>query len=194
MYENHQREQYFFDQDTLNQLADFAGSYRNPCCLCTPLLGQELTGRGIETRILDIDERFSHLPGFKAFDIYKPAWLGEEYGLIICDPPFFNVSLSQLFKAIRILSRYDYRQPLLLCYLARRAANVLGTFSHFNLQPSGFYPTYQTVTKIDRNHIEFFSNVGEAFGNAGEAQHQKLRAKLRRQDNFPVANNYLPDS
>jgi hypothetical protein len=88
--------------------------------------------------------------------------LPQKFGIIVCDPPFFKVSLSQLFQAVRLLSQFDYAQPLLICYLRRRAANIMGTFSRFNLQPTGYFPQYQTVQRSERNEIEFFSNLDEA--------------------------------
>jgi len=163
MYELHQNEQYFFNAPTLNRLADFVvtGSFTNPCCLCCPLLGQELARRNIAARSLDIDERFAGTLGFMRYDIYRPAWTGESYDLIICDPPFFKVSLAQLFKAVRTLSQHDFSQPLLLCYLSRRASNVLGAFSRFNLRATGLRAGYQTVQDTERNDIEFFTNLSE---------------------------------
>ena len=141
-------------------LADFAGGYGPVCCLCAPLLGQELAARNHPVRILDADERFAALPGFRRYDICRPEWLGETYGLIVCDPPFFNVSLSQLFAAIRLLSRSDFSQNMLLCYLQRRAASVCGTFAPFGLEPTGCLPGYQTVQQSERNVIEFYGNLG----------------------------------
>ncbi len=161
MYELHQNEQYFFDRPTLSHLAQFAAQYPNPCCLCTPMLGQELESQGVAARTLDMDERFNTLQGFRPYNLAKPRWLGEEFGIIVCDPPYFGVSLSQLFTAIRILSRYDLRQRVLITYLSRRAPNLLGTFAPFNLQPTGYHPGFQTVRKIDRNEVEFFSNLGD---------------------------------
>ena len=162
MYELHENEQYFFDRPTLDHLARFVEQFPHPCCSCAPLLGQELVERGVEVRILDIDERFKSLHGFRHYDLYRPDWPGEVFGLIICDPPFFKVSLSQLFSAIRILSRYGYNQPLLISYLRRRERNLVGTFARFNLAPTGYCPSYQTVRASERNDIEFFGNLDEA--------------------------------
>ena len=160
MYEKHENEQYFFDKKTLTNLAEFVSSFDHPCCICAPLLGKELENRGVQVKILDIDERFSDLRGFRKYDLYKPEWLGEEFGLLICDPPFFRVSLSQLFTAMRLLSRNNYEQPLLISYLSRRSSNLRGTFSRFNLEPTNYYPIYQTVQSVRRNDIEFFGNLG----------------------------------
>jgi hypothetical protein len=172
VYELHENEQYFFDHSTLNHLADFVGQFSSPCCLCAPRLAQELVDRGVRVRILDIDERFASLPGFRRYDLYRPEWLGEEFDLILCDPPFFKVSLSQLFSAMRILSRHDYRQPLLISYLRRRMDNLLGTFARFSLAPTGYCPHYQTVRTNERNDIEFFGNLDETLT-------EKLRATSR---------------
>ncbi|HVF85681.1 MAG TPA: hypothetical protein VM821_06845 [Abditibacteriaceae bacterium] len=161
MYELHENEQYFFSDETVKQLADFVieNNFALPCCLCCPLLGRELAERGIETRILDVDERFANVNGFQPYDLYRPRWTGEKYGIIVCDPPFFKVSLAQLFTAVRVLAQHDFAQPLMLFYLSRRAANVTGTFARFNLRATGWQPRYQTVQQVERNQIEAFSNL-----------------------------------
>jgi len=104
MYELHEQEQYFFDRPTLAHLSTFVARFPHPCCLCAPLLGKTLVDRGTQVTILDVDERFAALPGYRRYDLYRPEWLGEEFGLIICDPPFYKVSLSQLFSTIRTLT------------------------------------------------------------------------------------------
>ncbi len=158
MLEQHTIEQYFWDQITIHAVADVAARWENPCCLCAPMVGRELQNRGVRARVLDIDERFSDLAGFAKYDVYRPAYLGEEFGVIVCDPPFWIVSLSQLFSAIRLLSRHDYTQKIAICYPQRRSANLMGTFARFGLQPTGFLPKYVTVQDSERNQIEFFSN------------------------------------
>ena len=159
IYEIHEREQYFFDQATLDHLSGFLCLFAKPCCLCAPLLGAEVEKRGIEVAILDVDERFANLQGFVRFDLNRPTWLGTRFDVILCDPPFFKVSLSQLFAALRTLSLYDFRQPLLLSYLTRRETKVLNTFSPFSLRSTGYYPQYQTVKKCERNEIQLYSNL-----------------------------------
>ncbi len=159
MQERHENEQYFFTDQTTGQLADFAARFKNPCCICAPSVGAELGRRGVPARVLDIDERFAATPGFRRYDLFRPDWLGEEFGLILCDPPFFNVSLSQLFAALRLLSRNRYEQPLLISYLSRRSVSIAGTFARFGLTATGYYPRYKTVQALARNEIEFFGNL-----------------------------------
>jgi Probable N6-adenine methyltransferase len=158
MEERHEREQYFFDAATVRVLADFVGSFERPCCLCAPMVGRELHRRGRAVRVLDVDERFADLSGFLAWDLYRPRHLDEEFDLVLCDPPFFNVSLSQLFSAVRVLCHFDLTKPVMISYPARRSRAILGTFAPFGLRPTGYRPGYQTVQKCDKNEIEFYAN------------------------------------
>src|SRR5689334_2564510 len=81
--EHHHREQYFFDEKTLRELADFVGSFERPCCLCAPMLGRELHRRGRAVRVLDVDRRFADLSGFVEWDLYRPRHLDEEFDLVL---------------------------------------------------------------------------------------------------------------
>ncbi len=174
MYERHENEQYFFDEATLERLATFVRGFESPCLICAPLLGRRVAESGHPVRVLDIDERFSQVPGFRHFDLQRPEWLGEEYDLILCDPPFYNVSLARLFAGLRVLARNDFRQPLVVSYLSRRANAVLGTFGPFGIERPGIRVGYQTVQPTERNEIELFTNLpremlGALIEESGEA-------------------------
>ena len=159
MLELHAREQYFWDDTSVSRLASIAARFENPACLCAPLLGQELERRQTACSTLDVDERFAHLEGFSRFDVYRPSWQEQGFGAIFCDPPFWIVSLSQLFAAIRLLSRHDFSMSLAICYPSRRGSNLCATFHGFGLKATGFLPTYKTVnTSEERDRIEFFAN------------------------------------
>ena len=157
--ERHEREQYFFDPATTERLADMLARYDHPCCLCAPTVGKVLRERGCRAAILDTDERFAGVPGFLKWDLYRPTHLPEAFGVILCDPPFFRVSLSQLFTAIRMLSRFDYRQPLFITYLARRTQALLGTFAPFGIRATDIELDYVTVQPIEKNRIVLFTNT-----------------------------------
>ncbi len=159
MYELHQNEQYFFRASTVQALADFLSRYAHPCCLCAPMVGRRLAESGCRVTILDSDERFAGVPGFRRYDLYRPEWLADRFDLILCDPPFFRVALSDLFRAVRQLSHNDFRQPMLLSYLTRRAPAVTATFASFRLQTTGIAPQYRTVRAIAKNDVELFSNL-----------------------------------
>ena len=156
--ERHEREQYFFDDTTRRALADFVGRFENPCCLCAPTVAEELAARGRDVHVLDIDERFAGLPGFVPFDIHRPRCLNETYDLIFCDPPFFTVSLSALFSAVRLLHEFEPGRPLLMTYLTRRAQAVESVFAPMGLTRTDLRPGYLTVQSNPRNDIVLFSN------------------------------------
>ncbi len=158
MDELHQHEQFFWDDAMIDSLANRMQRFVQPCCLCAPLLGRELERRGHFCRTLDRDERFADLDGFAPFDLYRPQWRDEEFDVLICDPPFWKVSLSQLFGAVRLLSHYNWQQPLAICYPQRRAANLCGAFARFELVPTSIFPTYRTVQMRPTDRIEFFAN------------------------------------
>lgn len=159
MDELHNNEQYFFDEPTLEQLAEFVSGWSRPCCLCAPLLGKCLARRGVDVTILDVDQRFAETRGFRTWDVCRPQWLATEFDLIICDPPFFNVPLSQLFTSIRLLARNNFEQSLLLFYLQRRDEAVTRAFARFGLAPTGYCPVYQTGQTVERNTVEMFGNL-----------------------------------
>ncbi len=160
MHELHSLDQYFFDQITINKLADFASQFSHPCLLCMPMVGQELEKRGVKATTLDTDERFSHLKGFKKFDLYRPLPTGENYGIILCDPPFFKVKLSQLFDTVRVLAQ-GWDQPLGMAYSKSREPALLGTFAKFNLQATGYNPSYLTIQSAEYNKVEMYLNTSE---------------------------------
>jgi hypothetical protein len=168
MEEHHEREQYFFDVPTVRRLADFLEGRDTPLCLCAPLVGAELTRRGAAVRVLDIDRRFADLPGYRFFDLQNPRWRGDPPGIVLCDPPFFGVSLSRLKKAIARITGYDFACPLLLTYLRRRQGKILDVFREFSLRPTGFLPGYETVPKLGKFEVELF-------GNLPEEEHARLR-------------------
>ncbi|MEO1088757.1 MAG: hypothetical protein AAFY88_31385 [Acidobacteriota bacterium] len=162
MEERHDNEQYFFDGPTLSQLSSLLGQWQAPCCICAPKVGEALVRAGRSVTILDIDERFDALPGFRHFDIARPEWLADRFDVILCDPPFYNVSLSKLFETLRGLAHYDFKQRLMVSYLSRRASALGRAFGPFDLQPTGYFPGYVTVQESPKNRIEFFGNLDGA--------------------------------
>jgi hypothetical protein len=165
-----QFEQYFFDADTVAQLADAVADFPCPCCLCAPTIGGELSRRGVDCAVLDADSRWSALKGFQRYEIRRPKRLDESFGVIVADPPFFSVSLGELFKAIRYLSHGEESQPILFCHLVRRGPEIVERFARYRVEPIAYYPGYQTV---QNNGIQFF-------GNLGAERHERLAAANTR--------------
>jgi len=163
MQELHENEQYFFSEQSLQQFAALLEPFLNPCILCAPTLAQTLqkiAGSQKTICALDIDARFEKsLPGLRLWNLYKPTRIEETFDVIFCDPPFFNCSLSQLFSAIRLLSNFDYSQPIMICYLRRREQALLGTFAKFRIEPTGIFASYKTVQDCEKNQIQLYSNI-----------------------------------
>jgi hypothetical protein len=161
MHERHEHEQYFFLPRSTEHLARFAARFARPCCLCAPSVGVVLGQRRVAARVLEIDERFATTPGFLHWDVYRPRPLDEDFGLILCDPPFSKVSLAQLFTAVRLLARGELRKPLLICYPRERAGALLGTFAPFGLRPTGYCPRYISVQAHGPMDIEVYGNLSD---------------------------------
>ncbi|MEM8600522.1 MAG: RNA 2'-phosphotransferase [Bacteroidota bacterium] len=150
--ERHDREQYFFDAATRDALAAAMATYAHVCCLCAPSLAETLAARGQRVTLLDLDERFAPVPGFRRYDLTRPDWLQNTFDVIVCDPPFFTVSLAQLRKAVAMLAHHRTDVPTLVAYLARRDRKLLTTFAEVGFRPTGFFP--------EKNEIQFYGNVG----------------------------------
>ncbi len=166
MEERHEHEQYFFAEPSVNHLAQFLGRYDSVCALCTPMVGRRLAEAGKNVVTLDLDERFSDVRGFKRWDIHRPERLQQKFDVIVCDPPFFNISLARLFHAIRVLAHDRFEQKLLIAHPRRRCDALLGTFAPFGLESTGFSPTYVSIEKTEHNEVELFGNLGS------EAHHE----------------------
>lgn len=157
--ERHDKEQYFFDDETLRFLVSTCLGRGKICCLCCPSLGMALEQAGQDVHTLDIDERFSVLNGFRQFDIESPTWLGVKYGLIVCDPPFFLIAPSLLRKTIDMISLYDHQQLLVISYLRRREETILEAFRSYGLIPSRRVAGYKSVLDKEKGLIEFYDNI-----------------------------------
>ena len=178
MEEIHSNEQYFWDKPSriglsrvvrahLEQLewgdsiSRESNSTHPVCLLCAPTLAQALDDPLI---LLDLDPRFQQIDGFHTFDIARPQPLprqiqNQRFSLILCDPPFFNLSLTQLGRALDTLSHYDREQPLLVSYLVRRESAILSALQHFGLVATGIFPRYPTLREISKNEIQFYGNL-----------------------------------
>ncbi|MEL6613290.1 MAG: hypothetical protein AAFQ53_14415, partial [Bacteroidota bacterium] len=131
----------FLRRHTRDALADALAAYGYVCCLCAPTLAETLVKRGQQVTLLDLDERFAHVPGFQRYDLTKPEWLESEFDVIVCDPPFFTVSLTQLRQALATLSHHRTEVPVLVSYLTRRDRKILTNFAEYDFRPTGFYPS-----------------------------------------------------
>ena len=159
--ERHENEQYFFTEDTAAYITRMALSFNKICCICCPSVGKRLEELGADVTILDIDERFNDLEGFKYWDIKHPKYISDEFDLIIMDPPFFNVSMREIRKAIQMLTHFDTtKTKVMISYLTRREKAFKVGMKPFNMESMEFIPEYNTVDVTeDKNRIQFYVNV-----------------------------------
>lgn len=156
--ERHELEQYFFDPVSVERVVEIASFFDRPCLLCAPTIGSAMAKLDRPATTLDIDDRFADVPGFRRWDLTRPTYLQETFDLIICDPPFLNVSLRELRQAIRVLSHFDNATPLMVSYPIRRKDALLRVFADFEIVPTGFRPKFATLEASERGEIEFFAN------------------------------------
>jgi hypothetical protein len=156
MEENHQREQYWFDEPTLARLGQLIWQYDHAIALCCPRLGEYMAEeRKVRPpTVLDIDERFEGAPWFKTWDIHHPEPLSYKPKLIVFDPPFKTIKLDRLFAALRVLTHGDFTVPLVIAWLKRNEGALLGTLSAYGLQSTGLKPGYVSCSP----DAEFYAN------------------------------------
>ncbi|MBE9571315.1 MAG: hypothetical protein IMF11_11850 [Proteobacteria bacterium] len=94
--------------------------------------------------MLDIDERFIFLPGYKYFDMREPEVLDEEFDVIIADP-IYKWGEDVLHRTINTLSKQNYSQKLLIVYYTNKKTSFLEIFKDYDLKPSSYYPKYSNV-------------------------------------------------
>jgi len=155
MREDHQLEQYWFDEPTLHRLGQLVWQYRNVVALCCPMLGQYMDEKGYTPPlVLDIDKRFANERWCLPWDIHRIKPLHGQPQLVICDPPFTNIKLDRLFLAIRAIVGNDLTIPLVMAWPKQKEAALLGTFWPFGLQPTGLIPGYVSCSP----GAEFYAN------------------------------------
>jgi len=129
--EEHAFEQYFFDEATRAALLDLLlARHSRPLLLCAPSLAVEAEARGAPYLLLDRDERFGFLRGFRPFDLERPepeTAADFAFDCVLCDPPFSNFELARLREVLNTLGAAA--APLYLCYNARREGALVDAFA-----------------------------------------------------------------
>ena len=149
--------QFFFTSECAKDLVDRLDRFDNPCCLCTPRLGKEWFDRGRVVRVLDIDKRFSFLPGYKYYDLRFPTIVIEVFDVIVMDP-IFKYGDAVLLNAINNISKENYDQKLLIVHTTADSSLFLRTFSDYKLQPTGYHPEFCNLTGERNKMYMFYAN------------------------------------
>jgi hypothetical protein len=158
--ERREVEQYFWSERTVCNLASAIADMENICCLTTPALATALHEEGrAHVALLDIDERFAHLPCFCRFDLLCPTAVSSQIDVIVFDPPFFYIPLEQLKKAVLTLTNGRTNVPLLIAFLAREESQLLGAFRDFGLCRTKFSLEYANVKESKWANYALYSNI-----------------------------------
>ena len=136
--EDHSNEQFFFDESTRAALLKLVASFKRPLLLCTPSLAVDADAAGLPYLLLDRDERFAFLRGFRSAELQSVVPLDDyEFDAVFCDPPFANFELTHLSDAIATLAGDDHMRstaPLFIAYNARREEALKECFASQRLE------------------------------------------------------------
>ncbi|MEL6343454.1 MAG: hypothetical protein AAFV53_09985 [Myxococcota bacterium] len=158
--EDHRFEQFFFNTGTTARLSRIARQFRRPLLLCMPSLAKDLEDRLHPYRLLDRDRRFTNLSGYEYFDLLNPHMIFEDFDAIFVDPPFANVTLPQLRETIDLLASCPPRRPaLFICYIASREAQLMETFSPYQLRRENEPLGYRTVKAATQARIRLYAST-----------------------------------
>ncbi len=164
--ERHDLEQYCWTRNTVCGLCRALCFNPNICCLATPSLAQAYFVQDPEqvVTLLDIDRRFSYLPGFQYWDIRHPEPLADHncktnFRVVVFDPPFFYIPMEELHRAVLEVCKGDTKTWLLIGFLVREERNLLNTFKEFKLMKTKFVLEYATVKPNKWRNYALYSNV-----------------------------------
>ena len=114
--------------------------------------------------LLDRDERFGFLSGYRSFEFEHPAPVSSEYkyDVVLCDPPFANLPLDELRVALERLADDDESRaaPLYIAYNARREAALLETFPGLERKSAAL--GYESVKSTTQQQIILYGSIGAA--------------------------------
>ena len=134
--EDHSCEQFFWDEQTRSSLLELLAPYERPLLVCAPALAVAAEEAGRPYLLLERDERFSFLSGFRPFDLERPSSSaglfdgGARADAVLCDPPFANFELRRLRAVLeQLVPEEPAPAPLFLAYNGERAAEVRSAFA-----------------------------------------------------------------
>ena len=110
--------------------------------------------------LLDRDERFGFLSGYRHFEFEHPAPISDyEYDVVLCDPPFANLPLDDLRVALESLAVDDESRaaPLYIAYNARREAALLEAFPGLERKSSAL--GYESVKSRTQQQIILYGST-----------------------------------
>lgn len=170
-------EQYFFSENVIINIVEALEYEENIICLGTPAVADGFFKfKNRRVLCLDVDTRFSYLPGYKYFDMLKPTEIYEEEqnsenseisqnsenifkpNVLIIDPPFFKMNLLDLFNCVEFLTKGDKSAKILFAFVQREERALLNIFKAYHLQRTKFKLEYRHVDPTKWDNYALYSN------------------------------------
>jgi hypothetical protein len=154
-------EQFFWTSDTVKKILNACQYITECCCFTTPSLAEGFHNNGEEQVLLDIDERFDYLPRFEKFDIINPHVPkgSGDFNIIVIDPPFFNISVKQLFDATNIITNNNYNTNIVIAFLVRYEFPLLETFKPYGISETSTPLEYAHIKPNKWRNFKLYSNI-----------------------------------
>jgi len=153
--EDHNYEQFFYSKSSTESIYQLVKSYSKPLLLCNPSLAVMAEEDGIDYLLLDRDKRFTFLKRFKEFSLTEPFLVTSyEYDSIFLDPPFANVTPSQLVRCIKLMgTKQRLSAPIFIAYNSKREEELIAAFDELPCPPLTrlWRLDYRSVREEDMN-------------------------------------------
>ncbi len=156
MKEHKKFEQFFFEGETKDRLFKMVKHFKEPLFLCTPTLAELAQREGMNYLLLDHDQRFRSLKGYRYFDLFKPHFIEDSFDAIFCDPPFSNISIPLFYKAIQTINGFQMTENLFICYISSNQKTLLDAFSDYHLARYPGSLRYKSVKRQTQEKIFMF--------------------------------------
>jgi hypothetical protein len=170
--------QFFYTAATARRLAASLDAYARPCCLCTPRLAWEWFVRGRTVRLLDYDQRFSSLPGFRRFDLLRPEPLGEDFDVIVVDPVYYPA--HTVARAVRVLMPSPPTAALYMSFPVQRESELLSAFADYGLRPLKTRLTWCNVKREDQGKFRLYGRAPLPERRRDGSEHRQYSKPSRR--------------
>jgi hypothetical protein len=161
--ENRAYEQYFWSADVVRRIRDalIFTDEGSCCCFTTPSLTEGFLEQGRDEPLLDIDIRFNYLKLFQQFDIKNPHEPGgmENFKVIIIDPPFFNISIMELFHATNVITNNNFNTNIIIGFLKRYEYALLETFKPYGISETSMNLEYAHIKPNKWPNFTLYSNI-----------------------------------
>ncbi len=155
--ERHDPESPRYARQALETAADIIECFDRPCLLENPALALILETRGRDIVSLGVRDHAHAVRGFKMWDVRRPAYITRAFDVVLCDAMDPTLSLRELRQAVRVLTHFKPRTPLMVACPASRKDAFLRVFADFELEPTGFRASLENPESMN-GEVEFYAN------------------------------------